>query len=70
MSDNPRLIIEEKSHVYIGKALTLRDFFAAAAMIVNLANSNLVYDNDWPSNVAEEAYNVADAMLDRRLHED
>ena len=41
--------------------MTLRDYFAAKAMVVMLANESTTYETD-----AERAYKAADAMLRAR----
>ena len=46
--------------------ITLRDYFAARAMDA-LITATINADTDWIfSNVAETAYNMADAMLEAR----
>lgn len=46
--------------------MTLRDYFAARAMDA-LITATINADTDWIfSNVAETAYNMADAMLEAR----
>lgn len=46
--------------------MTLRDYFAARAMDA-LITATINADTDWLfSNVAETAYNMADAMLEAR----
>ena len=50
----------------VQEGMTLRDYFAARAMDA-LITATINADTDWIfSNVAETAYNMADAMLEAR----
>ncbi|WP_063923111.1 hypothetical protein [Cupriavidus basilensis] len=46
--------------------MTLRDYFAAKAMGGMLADPNVKLDGNLPTQLAELAYTVADAMLAAR----
>lgn len=46
---------------YMG--ITIRDYFAAKAMQVCLAQANSFPDEHWKDGIAHDAYSMADAML-------
>lgn len=56
-------------HGDYGKGMTLRDYFAAAALQGFLANSSNEFVMLPHVNLASEAYMVADAMLAARKEE-
>jgi len=61
----PKQVFGENIHLeYIDKGMTLRDYFAAAALQVLLADG---YHKSYKyCNVAEDAYMLADAMIEAR----
>ena len=46
--------------------MTLRDYFAAKAMQINLYQCDCFPDEDWRMGVALDSYKMADAMLKAR----
>lgn len=48
------------------EGMKLRDYFAAKAMQVNLAQCNSFPDESWRNGVALDAYKMADAMMAAR----
>ena len=63
----PKLTQDERWKTFTSTdGMTLRDYFAARAMDA-LITATINADTDWLfSNVAETAYNMADAMLEAR----
>lgn len=51
------------------QGMTLRDYFAAKAMQVNLAQCNSFPDESWRHGVALDAYKMADAMMAARVQQ-
>ena len=69
MSDNPPVFPptvggDEDPNLYEG-ALTLRDYFAAAALPGLVKHEDLT-DRDWMQWTAQAAFGLADAMLKER----
>lgn len=48
------------------EGMSLRDYFAAKAMQVCLAQANSFPDEHWRDGIARDAYAMADAMLEAR----
>ena len=46
--------------------MTIRDYFAAAAMQGVLSNSSTKFNEGWMKSLAKGAYEIADAMLEAR----
>lgn len=46
--------------------MTVRDYFAAAAMQGVLSNGNTILNEGWMKGLAKGAYKIADAMLEAR----
>lgn len=58
------LTIAEDSETFIYHGVTVRDYFAAAAL-TGLLNRSMTKE-EWPRNFARWAYEAADAMLEAR----
>lgn len=46
--------------------MTIRDYFAAAAMQGVLSNGNTIFNEGWMKGLARSSYEIADAMLEAR----
>ena len=46
--------------------MTVRDYFAAAAMQGVLSNSNTKFNEGWMKGLAKGSYEIANAMLEAR----
>ena len=60
----PERVTDDKGSAKIEGGITLRDYYAAAALTGILSNSNTPANT--PFYVAEDAYRLADAMLEMR----
>jgi hypothetical protein len=64
--------VDERDRVYLAAraeavgGMSLRDYFAAKAMQVCLAQANSFPDEHWRDGIARDAYVMADAMLKAR----
>jgi hypothetical protein len=59
----PERVVDDKGEAKIEGGLTLRDYFASQALAGLLATSRGIYS---ARNIAEEAYEMADTMLEAR----
>ena len=48
------------------RGMTIRDYFASAAMQGVLSNGNTKFNEGWMTGLAKGAYEIADAMLEAR----
>jgi len=60
----PERVTDDKGSAKIEGGITLRDYYAAAALTGILSNPNTPANT--PFYVAEDAYRLADAMLEMR----
>ena len=60
----PERIIDDRGSAKIEGGITLRDYFATAAMQAILTGNDGRSSNRW--ELADDAYKVADAMLEAR----
>ena len=60
----PERVTDDKGSARIEGGITLRDYYAAAALTGILSNPNTPANT--PFYVAEDAYRLADAMLEMR----
>lgn len=58
--------IKESKFYPTHEGMSLRDYFAAKAMQVCLAQANSFPDEHWRDGIARDAYAMADAMLAAR----
>jgi hypothetical protein len=54
---------EDDRHRYVSHGMTLRDYFAAKAMLGYMSGENIGWNG---SKIARESYALADAMLEVR----
>lgn len=59
----PERVVNDEGDARIQGGLTLRDYFASQALLGILATSRGMYS---AKNLAEEAYELADTMLEAR----
>ena len=59
-------LVEPATECNVSVGMSLRDYFAAKAMVVGLAETNEYLDEHWRMGVALDAYAMADAMLAAR----
>ena len=58
-------VIKPGHQVHYG-GMTIRDYFAAAAMQGVLSNGNTIFNEGWMKGLAKGSYEIADAMLEAR----
>ena len=58
-------VIKPGHQVHYG-GMTIRDYFAAAAMQGVLSNGNTIFNEGWMKGLARGSYEIADAMLEVR----
>ena len=58
-------VIKPRHQVQYG-GMTIRDYFAAAAMQGVLSNSSTKFNEGWMTGLAKGSYEIADAMLEAR----
>jgi hypothetical protein len=60
----PERVTDDKGSAKIEGGITLRDYFATAAMQAILTGNEGRYNNRW--ELVDDAYKVADAMIEAR----
>jgi hypothetical protein len=46
--------------------LSLRDYFAGQALLAVTAVTGEAWSSEWAGSIAEQSYNIADAMIEER----
>ncbi len=64
-------VVAENGLGHIDEGMTLRDYFAGQALAGLMANANMPFAADYaecePRQIADAAYEIADAMLAERV---